>query len=278
MKKIGNIGSAFIPFLVAIGIQIVVAGVIGFVSGVLFSIGEGEYSTIENATYQSIDAQVQLSITAIIAIICLVVFGIWYKRLNMNHPKGELKKILRTKSILGIILLGIGIQVSLSLILNIIASIKPDWFHNYGQVMEQLGRGNSLLSIIYIVIIAPISEEYIFRGVTFHKAYKVMPYMGANILQAILFGVYHGNIVQGSYAFLLGVFLGLVCFKLHSIFAAILLHMVINLSGILFGFISTDSIFYTTGISFVVSIAGIASVIIGTVILLKNKKTGVDRY
>ncbi len=105
-----------------------------------------------------------------------------------------------------------------------------------------------------------------------------MPYMGANILQAILFGVYHGNIVQGSYAFLLGVFLGLVCFKLHSIFAAILLHMVINLSGILFGFISTDSIFYTTGISFVVSIAGIASVIIGTVILLKNKKTGVDRY
>ncbi|MDF2804531.1 MAG: amino terminal protease family protein, partial [Anaerocolumna sp.] len=122
------------------------------------------------------------------------------------------------------------------------------------------------------------SEEFIFRGVTLKKAQKVMPFIGANILQAILFGVYHGNLVQGVYAFILGLFLGFVCYQLQSLLASILLHMVINISGILFGFISVDSVFYTTGIWGVVSIAGIAAAIVGTFILRKKEKTSEDLY
>lgn len=272
MKKIGIYGSVFIPFLVALGIQIIVAGVYGFVSALLFFTGGGDYST----SYSSNELQVQLGITAVIAMIILIIFGIWYNKINYSKTKGELKKLLPVKIILGIVVLGIGLQITLNFILNIIASIKPEWFHNYGQVMEQLGRGNSILSLVYISIIAPLSEEVIFRGVTFKKAQKVMPFTGANILQAILFGVYHGNVVQGIYAFFLGLFLGFVCYKLNSLLAAILLHMAINLSGILFGYISTESIFYSTGVYSLVSITGIIIVIAGTAILLKNKKTAVN--
>jgi membrane protease YdiL (CAAX protease family) len=283
MKKIGDFTNAIIPFLVAVGIQLLVAASItflyGFVTAInLFSSGEGNHDTIENAIFESINPEVQLGITAIVAIVCLIIFGIWYKRISLSEEKSDKIKRFSIKTIIVIILLGIGLQISLSFILNIIASIKPDWFNNYGQVMEGLGRGSTLLSAIYIGLIAPISEEFIFRGVTLKKAQKVMPFIGANILQAILFGVYHGNLVQGVYAFILGLFLGFVCYQLQSLLASILLHMVINISGILFGFISVDSVFYTTGIWGVVSIAGIAAAIVGTFILRKKEKTSDDLY
>jgi hypothetical protein len=40
-----------------------------------------------------------------------------------------------------------------------------------------------------------------------------MPFWVANILQAVLFGIYHMNPLQGIYAFFIGLFLGYVCHK-----------------------------------------------------------------
>lgn len=62
-----------------------------------------------------------------------------------------------------------------------------------------------------------------------------MPFMAANVLQALLFGIYHGNLIQGTYAFVLGLILGFTAEYFHSVWASILLHAFVNGSAELLG-------------------------------------------
>lgn len=238
MKNISDFIHVTIPFLVAIGIQLVATMGIMFVFGLasgIKRISSGE--EMPDAMLMNMTSETTLVVSSLIAIICLIVFAIWYKKISLKVTKENVLKKVNIKTVMGIILLGVGIQIGFSFLLNIIAFIKPDWFKSYGQVMGQLGMGNSFISLIYVGFIAPFSEEFIFRGVTLKRASMIMSATWANIFQAVLFGLYHGNIVQGIYAFVLGMFLGFIYNKYQSIFASILLHMAINISGILLGFI-----------------------------------------
>lgn len=55
----------------------------------------------------------------------------------------------------------------------------------------------------------------------------------ANVVQALLFGVMHGNIVQGLYTFATGLLLGLLCWRLGDLRYPILLHFGLNVSSYL---------------------------------------------
>jgi membrane protease YdiL (CAAX protease family) len=113
--------------------------------------------------------------------------------------------------------------------LNAVYPILPQSLTDqYNELMETLLGGNVWLSLFVTVILAPLAEEFLFRGITLKKAQKIMPFMAANILQAVLFGVYHMNLVQGVYAFVLGMILGYTAEYFHSIWAAILLHACVN--------------------------------------------------
>ena len=124
-----------------------------------------------------------------------------------------------------------GAQFGSSLICALILYINPDTFKQYEDLMENAGISNemSLILFIYSVILAPIGEELIYRGVTFSIAKQVFPFWLANIIQALLFGAYHMNLVQGCYAFALGLILGYVCHKGKSIYFSIFLHFLFNL-------------------------------------------------
>ena len=63
------------------------------------------------------------------------------------------------------------------------------------------------------------------------KAEKSFSFITANIIQAALFGIMHGNLVQGTYAFVLGVILGYVYYKYQSLVIPILFHMSFNIFG-----------------------------------------------
>lgn len=61
-------------------------------------------------------------------------------------------------------------------------------------------------------------------------AKRYMPPAFAILFQGVLFGLYHGNIVQGIYACILGCLLGFVAYKANSLLASMILHFSINLS------------------------------------------------
>ncbi|WP_205410172.1 CPBP family intramembrane glutamic endopeptidase [Acetivibrio cellulolyticus] len=94
--------------------------------------------------------------------------------------------------------------------------------------MENIMGGNFYVTFLAVGILAPIMEEIIFRGFILNELRKIMPAAAAIIVQAVLFGVIHFNIVQSSYAFVTGVVLGIVFVATKSLFAPIIIHLSFN--------------------------------------------------
>lgn len=83
--------------------------------------------------------------------------------------------------------------------------------------------------LIAFVIIGPFSEEVLFRGVIFSRFRKVIPLWAAAIGCALFFGLYHGNLMQGLYAFIMGFILCLIMDYGGSFIYAFLFHVIANL-------------------------------------------------
>ncbi len=247
MKKIGRFISCILPVVYALIIQVVTSFIVLFAYGVMKGIAlaeQGETDTIKIAkkVSEAIPQNIYFTSVAIAAVICILIFGIWYNRRFGNENTLRIKKVFTAKNITYILLLGLGLQVAITLILSTVVAIKPEWVKEYLELLTPFLEENSILTLCYMLLIAPISEEIIFRGVIFEKSKKNMPLFLANILQALLFGIFHMNLVQGIYTFALGIVLGIVCIKCRSLYAAMLLHIVFNLGGSFVGYIVTEEV------------------------------------
>lgn len=155
-----------------------------------------------------------LYLISILAYLIFFVIGVfWYKRMRAGgkYPVWNQQKNLNLSVLLKLAVLGIFVQFAISFLLNLVYIVRPDVMQNYTKVMESLGSGNpSLFSVFYVVITAPIVEEMLMRGLCLVILRKEFPFWVANIIQAFYFGVIHLNLVQGIYAFLLGMVLGAV--------------------------------------------------------------------
>lgn len=95
-------------------------------------------------------------------------------------------------------------------------------------MLEYVGGGTSTFSMfLYSALLAPLSEEVIFRGMIL-RALRPYGKRFAILGSALLFGLFHGNLLQGPYAFLMGLILGYLACE-YSINWAIALHVFNNL-------------------------------------------------
>lgn len=93
-----------------------------------------------------------------------------------------------------------------------------------------------------LVVIAPVFEEFIFRGVLMDA---LRPYGNgfAIFVTGILFGLYHGNFNQLFYTAVIGIALGYIGNVTKSIFATTIIHAMFNsVSGILLLLMTTPSV------------------------------------
>lgn len=128
-------------------------------------------------------------------------------------------------------LLGIATQVVASALLTFVLGFMPDVADSYNQNVSNLLTMTPMM-LLYVCVLAPAIEELIFRGAVYGILRRFAPFIIANIFQALVFGIYHGNLVQGIYAFLLGMFIGWIMHLVGSLVCVMILHMSINLSGI----------------------------------------------
>ncbi|MGN0483352.1 MAG: type II CAAX prenyl endopeptidase Rce1 family protein [Lachnospiraceae bacterium] len=163
------------------------------------------------------------------SILCILVFGFWYlKRYHVKRADSQ-PKFPHIFTIFGIALLAVGLQYLTNYLVAFLSMIQPDWLANYENLVETAGLDDmSGLMMIYGVLVAPIGEELIFRGVTMHHALRSMPFWAANIIQALMFGIFHMNIIQGCYAFFAALFLGYIAYTSGGLFLPILMHMFFN--------------------------------------------------
>ena len=236
VKKAGYLGLSAAAFLAAYFMAIPVYYLMDWcvvsymekVQGI--AVTEERYlQLITNSTYA-------VAGSIIISSILLMIMGLWYRRMRRKMGRGRkpLASLINGKILLTLVLLGVGMQYATNYFLMLIELLDPQRIQEYLEmfaVMEESAQEGILLPLLYSVVLAPVSEEFIFRGVILGQMRRALPFWAANVLQALLFGVYHGNLVQGAYAFCVGLFLGYISKKADSLIPAIAFHMIYNLFG-----------------------------------------------
>ncbi|MBU3176875.1 CPBP family intramembrane metalloprotease [Clostridium estertheticum] len=119
-----------------------------------------------------------------------------------------------------------------------------------------------IISIISVIIVAPIYEEIIFRGILLKGMSKKTNPAVAIVVSALLFAVVHMNIPQGINAFLLGLVLGFIYLNKKSIYLSIFAHFINNVLAL-----SLTSFFSSIGGKYAIEIHCIF-IFVGIILLI----------
>ena len=87
-----------------------------------------------------------------------------------------------------------------------------------------------LMGLFLYGIVSPLAEEMVFRGLVYNRLRKYFPYNIAFLMSGVLFGVYHGNLVQGVYGFILGLIITWAYDRFGSFLIPVLVHSVANMA------------------------------------------------
>ncbi|MDE7284981.1 MAG: CPBP family intramembrane metalloprotease [Lachnospiraceae bacterium] len=98
----------------------------------------------------------------------------------------------------------------------------------YSRVAEHQYGVSLITGLIMYGIISPLAEEVVFRGVIYNRIKRNCSITAAVFLSALLFGLYHGNIVQGVYGFLMGILISYTYEWYGRFFHAFLFHAAAN--------------------------------------------------
>lgn len=235
--KTGQILFCLVPILATLGIQIGVTIPVTFyyfsalgVAGFGPDKGEALTDWVFRMLFQS---DYTVYVTVVWGVISLVVFLLWYRHIHNPAHDIPVGKTLTVYGLSGLLLMMVGLQIGIQYLYSFVEFYVPNLFEQYNQLMDmsQYGTVGYIIMLLYGIFIAPIHEELLNRGVTLHYAAKALPFWLANILQALLFGILHMNLIQGSYAFLVGLVLGYIYRASGNLKVPILLHMAFNLFG-----------------------------------------------
>ena len=267
---------SLIPMLVALGKQLGVGGIAMFL-GSFAKTAEvlAEYPDLDAEALTDLvsrrllaDETFMGAITLSTMLVLAIVFGIWFFMHPVSKTMNSTKSALPAKNVLLIIAAGIFTQLGISILLTLILPLMPKLSNSYSETMEGLSSGGPIVTIISVVFLAPFAEELIFRGLTMRSTIRQWrSFLLVNFLQALYFGIYHMQPVQSVYAFLLGLALGYVAFRLNNIFASMLFHAAINGSSFLVVMLP-ESIFENTLLLVLIGIVCIP-IVIGLLYMLQ---------
>lgn len=183
-----------------------------------------------------------LLVTIISGLCCIPVFLVMMKKdedvIKYDTMKNHIKNI-RFHSFYFIILLGALASLGLAKLVTLFPI--DDIWGNYEEIQGSFNENALIWQILGLVFIGPCVEEIIFRGLVYKRIKRYTEGMAPVYVSALLFGLYHFNLVQGLYAFLLGILLCYVQEKYGTLLAPVLLHMSANLTSLIVEHISISN-------------------------------------
>lgn len=112
--------------------------------------------------------------------------------------------------------------------INLALALLPEaWLTAYNADMAPIAS-TGLLTALSIVVMGPLAEELVFRGIIQTRLLRAMPPWMAVVLQAALFAIIHGTPIQIVYALLLGLALGFLRSRTGSILPGLAAHAAFN--------------------------------------------------
>ena len=94
-------------------------------------------------------------------------------------------------------------------------------------LMDVVDSMSPLMMILFAAVLAPIWEELLFRKFLVDRV-RNYGEVTAMLMSGVMFGLYHGNMAQGAYAFAIGCFLAFIYMRTGKIGYTIAIHMFIN--------------------------------------------------
>lgn len=87
-----------------------------------------------------------------------------------------------------------------------------------------------IAGLVLYGIVSPVAEEAVFRGLIYNRMKRCFSYRIAWVVSSLLFGCYHGNLVQAIYGIILGLLIAWLYESYQSFAAPVLFHSVANVS------------------------------------------------
>lgn len=146
---------------------------------------------------------------------------------------------LKAGTVLRYIVTGIGLQFAAGLIYIVVQY----FFAKNGVELSEAdfsyfqSAKSTIAVVLYTCILAPITEELLYRGFLM-KALSCVGVRFGIVVSALLFGLAHGNISQFLLGFLGGLFFGKIVARHNSLVPSILVHMGINCTSTLLNLLS----------------------------------------
>lgn len=250
MKQLGKVICYVLLFF---GMQRIVGTIVGFVYG--FQEGlraaaagtavDAEALTLGLAEYMVENATWLVSISGLLTLLFLwIFFKIRKKKLSQESRM----KSFDLRKAVPIVLLGISFSVTVSMLLQILP-IPEAVMESYAQSSATLVGGHMVMILIADMVIAPLTEEIVFRGLVLSRLQEAMPVGAAVGISSFLFGLMHGNPLWIAYAFVVGCLLAVVALRFKSIGASLILHMAFNFAGVFLGMLPiTEEMIFPIGI------------------------------
>ncbi len=171
-------------------------------------------------------SRVELIILADVLMVVLSAIIIYARGGKFNKYTGMSKASVI--QIVAALIAGAGIwYVSINVLSDLLTGTQA--LYEYNRHMNTLASASPILVLVLTVVIAPVTEEIMFRGALFNSLTRMANKPIAIIVTSIIFAAAHGDPVQMGYAFVLGVMLGLLRAESGQLLPCIALHFSFNL-------------------------------------------------
>lgn len=277
------IGYLLLVFLIQISISLIggiALGIYYIVKGISDS-SNGTLAMEQNMNELVNIASKLTSLFLLISSIVTVLIFILIFKIRKKNYKEELQfNKTKKNNIIIAVVLGFSGWLINSGILSILQEINlfKEQFQTMDNMLSPVMQGNIFIILLTVGIVAPFTEEFIFRGVIYKTLNKRISIKWSIIIQGILFGVFHMNLIQGTYAAFLGILFGYLTYKSKSIWPAIIMHITNNiiatLSGFVLDYVAMNIVGYLTFV-----VLGITGIMI-SILYIKNinREMNFDSY
>lgn len=269
---------AFLMMAVQLLVQLFAGQLMFFYKGYKYT--EGTIEEFMSGYMASLSSdKFTLLVSALSTAILAVVFLLWYRSEIIHVANVSLRQKIKIRGRLnymiapGILCISAGAGVFATFTTYFISLVKPDLVVGSVDIVSVIRSSEpgmmNILFIIYFVILSPICQELVFRGLTLGFAERRMTFMAANFVQAILCGFFTMDLIQMIYSFLFSLVLGYVYFRTENILIPILCNMLFCVTRLLFYDVTIlgDSLI----LFFIVFFLAMALVYLGIMLVKKSK-------
>lgn len=236
-----NIAGGGILFHLAL--SVIIANILSFISyAVLMQINGirlSEFFTgggAEISAYMS-NSSIMSGITLLSYLTAnIAAFFIGCKFADINVPSFFKTQNLTVPLVIQYILAGLFIQRIAGIAVTLLQQIftTADLIGT-AEVVQYTNPKVMIVSACYACIVAPFTEELLYRGFVMKTFSKVSQRFGI-FASAFFFGIMHGNTAQFILAFLVGIFMGYIDIKHNSLVPSVCVHFSLNLMSVISGF------------------------------------------